>query len=46
MKNNTGFFNIEESNDGEIYWNGFPVEKMGGSKLKNNEKIYNLTPGT
>ena len=28
MKNNTGFFNIEETNDGDIFWNGFPVEKM------------------
>ena len=45
MKNNTGFFNIEETNDGEIFWNGFPVEKMGGNKLKINEKIHNITPG-
>ena len=45
MKSNTGFFNIEETNDGEIFWNGFPVEKMGGSKFKINEKIYNITPG-
>ena len=45
MKNNTGFFNIEETNDGETFWNGFPVEKMGGSKLKIIEKVYNITPG-
>ena len=45
MKNNTSFLNIEETNDGEIFGNGFPVEKMAGSKLKINEKIYNITPG-
>ena len=39
------FFNIEETGDGEIFWNGFPVEKMGGNKLKINEKIHNITPG-
>ena len=44
MKTNTGFFNIEETNDGEIFWNGFPVEKMGGNKLNINEKIHNITP--
>ena len=45
MKNNTSFFNIEETIDGEIFWNGFPVEKVGGSKLKINEKVHNITPG-
>ena len=45
MKNNTGFFNIEGTNDGEIFWNGFPVKKTGGSQLKINEKIYNISPG-
>ena len=45
MRNNTGFFNIEETDDGDIFWNGFPVEKMGGNKLKINEKIHNITPG-
>ena len=44
MKNNSGFFNIEETDDGEIFWNGFPVEKMGGNKLKINGKIHNITP--
>ena len=44
MKNNSGFFNIKET-DGEISLNGFPVEKMGGNKLKINEKIHNITPG-
>ena len=39
------FFNREETDDGEIFWNGFPVEKMGGNKLKINEKIHNITPG-
>ena len=41
----TGFLNIEEANDGEIFWNGFTVEKMGGSKLKIIEKVHNKTPG-
>ena len=45
MKIITGFFNIEETNDGEIFWNGFPVEKMGGNKLKINEKVWNIVPG-
>ena len=44
-KNNTGLFNIEESDDGDIFWNGFPVEKIGGNKFKINEKIHNITPG-
>ena len=45
MKNNTGFFNIEERDNGDKIQNGFPVEKMGGDKLKIQEKIYNITPG-
>ena len=45
MKNNTGFFNIKESDDGDIFRNGFPVEKIGGNKLKINEKVHNITPG-
>ena len=45
MKNNTGFFNIEKTNDGGIFWNGFPVKKVGDNKLKINEKIHNITPG-
>ena len=45
MKENVGFFNIEERDNGDIFWNGFPVEKIGGSKLKINEKIYDITLG-
>ena len=45
MKNNIGFFIIEETNDGNLFWNGFPIEKTGSSKLKINKKIYNITPG-
>ena len=45
MKNNIGFFNIEESDKGDIFWNGFPVQKMGGNKLKINENIYDITTG-
>ena len=43
MKKQKGFFNIEERNNGEIIWNGFPVEKIGGNKLKFNEKIYDIS---
>ena len=35
-KINTGFFNIEETKNVDITWNGFAVEKMGGNKLKIN----------
>ena len=31
--------------NGDIDWNGFPVEKMGGNKPKINERIYVITPG-
>ena len=31
--------------NGDIFWNGFPVEKMGGNRLKINEKIFEITPG-
>ena len=44
MKDNTGFFNIEETNHGEFFWKGFPVEKMGDNSFKIIEKIYNITP--
>ena len=42
MKNNIGFFNIEERNNGDIIWNGFPVEKMGVNKLKIDGKIHEI----
>ena len=45
MKDSIGFFNTEERDNGDIIWNGFPVEKMGGDKLKISEKVYDLTPG-
>ena len=45
MRTNSGFLNIKETDDGEIFWNGFPVKKMGGNKLKINEKIHNITSG-
>ena len=45
MKNNTGFLNVEETDDGDIFWNGFPIEKMGSSKHKIDEKISNINPG-
>ena len=45
MKNNIGFFKIEEGDKGDIFWNGFPVEKIGGNKLKINKNIHVITPG-
>ena len=42
MKINKSFFNIEEKDNGDIFWNGFPVEKMGGNKLKINGKIHEI----
>ena len=45
MKIKKVFFNIEEKDISDIIWNRFPVEKMGGNKLKFNEKIYDRTPG-
>ena len=43
MKKQKGFFIIEERNNGDKFWNGFPVEKMGGDKLKINDKVYNIS---
>ena len=45
MKDNIGFFRIEEIDNGDIIWNGFPAKKIRGSKLKINENIYDITPG-
>ena len=45
MKNFTGFFNIEETDYGDVFWNGSLVEKVGGNKVEINEKIHNITPG-
>ena len=44
MKNNIVFFNIEESDDSDIFWIGFLVEKTGGNRVKINEKIHIITP--
>ena len=43
LKNQKGFFNIEERDNGDIIWNGFPVEKMAGNELKIFEDIYNIS---
>ena len=45
MKNIIGFLNIEERDNGDIIWNGFPIEKIVGNKLRINEEIYGITPG-
>ena len=42
MKKIIGFFNIDENDNGDIFWNGFPVEKMDGNKLKINGKIFDI----
>ena len=44
MKINIGFFNIGEKGHGDITWNEFANEKMGGNKLKINEKVFDKTP--
>ena len=45
MKKNIGFFNIEERDNSDIFWNGFPVKKMGANKPKISENIFEITPG-
>ena len=45
MKNNAGFFKIEERDNGDVFWNGFPVEKIGGNKIKINENVFDITRG-
>ena len=45
MKENIGFFNIEERDNGDIFWNGIPVEKVGGNKIKINENVFDITQG-
>ena len=45
MKNIIGFFNIKEKDNGDITWNGFPVEKKGGNTIKFNEKKCDITQG-
>ena len=45
MKDNVGFFKIKERDNGDVCWNGFPVEKMGGNKIKINDNVFNITQG-
>ena len=45
MKNNAGFFKKEERDNGDVFWNGFPVEKIVGNKIKINENIFDITRG-
>ena len=45
MKNNVGFFKIEEIDNGDVFWNGFPVEKIGGNRIKINENVFDITQG-
>ena len=45
MKDNTGFFKIEERNNGDVFWKGFLVEKIGGNKIKIINNEYNITKG-
>ena len=45
MKNKIGFLSIEERNNGDITWKGFPVEKRGSNKLEINHNIHDITPG-
>ena len=41
LQRNKGVFKIEKTDNGDIIWNGFPVENLGGNKLKLNEDVYN-----
>ena len=34
MQKQKGFFKIEERLNGDIVWNRFPIEKIGGSDLR------------
>ena len=43
LKKQKEFFNIEERDNGDIVWNGFSVEKIGGIKIKINENIYKIS---
>ena len=45
MKKQKGFFNIEERDNGDNIWKGFPLKKKSGNKIKINEKVYDITPG-
>ena len=36
------FWNRRERDNGDIFWNGFPVEKIVDSILKINEDVYNV----
>ena len=44
-KNKADFFKIEERNNGDVFWNGFPVEKIGSNKIKINENVFDITRG-
>ena len=45
MKENIGFFNIEERDNGDNFWNGIPVEKVGCNKIKINENVFDIARG-
>ena len=45
MQNNAAFFKIEGRDNGDVFWNGFPVEKIGGNKIKINENVFDITQG-
>ena len=45
MKDNVGFFQTIERDNGYVYWNGFLVEKIGGNKIKLNNKEFDITKG-
>ena len=43
IKKQERFFKIEEKDNCDIIWNGFPVERTGGKKLMINEEFYNIS---
>ena len=36
-------FKIEERSNGDIIWNGIPLEKLSGSRLHIREDAYNIS---
>ena len=45
MKTANIFLKIEESPNGDKFWNGIPVEKLGGSRLQSGEDEYHKNIG-
>ena len=44
MKKSNNFFKRTETKDGKVYWNGVRIKPVGDNKIKNNGKVYDITP--